>query len=466
VAASVIARRSSADTAFSVADWRGAREVFAVAAAPGGSTFERQAGEVLGLIDAAARSSGVQKWLVQQTVFLADIALVDRCRQIVRAFYGEDLPATVYLPQPPCNGGMLAVEAVALAPAVSDVELERHSERLVAARHDGIEWFFCSLGDCCLQTTEAYGGAADALKQVRAELRGAGADFDQVVRTWLYLGGIVAADGRAQRYKELNRARDEFYRDIDFRGQSASPRGAGVSPAREEGKRDARTTAGPNRTVYPASTCIGIDGRGLSAAALAVRSRRDDVTVTPLENPRQIAAYDYRAAYSPSAPRFSRAAAIRCGPQAMIFISGTASITSSETRHLHDAVAQAGETLDNIEALISEENLAGHGLPGFGARPADLAAVRVYVKRKADYAGIRAVCEKRLGQLPAVYLLADVCRPELLVEIEGIAFSSKAPSRTGGGGTTDGTRHIAFHSMHSLAAGHDPVFNVARASSP
>jgi hypothetical protein len=54
-----------------------------------------------------------------------------------------------------------------------------------------------------------------------------------------------------------------------------------------------------------------------------------------------------------------------------------------------------------------------------------LGLVRVYIKRQEDYAKVRAVCEQRLGELPAVYAIADVCRPDLLVEIEGIAFSSR-----------------------------------------
>ena len=202
----VIAKRCNQDVGLSTVDWRSARQVFAVATAGGGSTLERQAEQALGMIDAAARTSGAAGWIVQQTVFLADLGLVDRCRQLVRAFYGDRMPATTYVPQPPCNGATLAIEAVGLAPVphghlgpadgAGEVELQRHSERLVTARHDGIEWFFCGSGDSCSRETEAYGGATAALAQIRSLLRGAGADFDQVVRTWLYLGGIVAAEGQ------------------------------------------------------------------------------------------------------------------------------------------------------------------------------------------------------------------------------------------------------------------------------
>ncbi len=117
--------------------------------------------------------------------------------------------------------------------------------------------------------------------------------------------------------------------------------------------------------------------------------------------------------------------ALSCGSHATIFVSGTASITHSETRHVGDAGLQTHETLDNIEALIGEANLARHGLPGLGATLDGLALVRVYVKRQEDYAPICAACEARLGDVPTVYAVADVCRPELLVELEAIAFSRR-----------------------------------------
>jgi hypothetical protein len=52
-----------------------------------------------------------------------------------------------------------------------------------------------------------------------------------------------------------------------------------------------------------------------------------------------------------------------------------------------------------------------------------LAKIRVYLKRAEDLAKCRAVCERRLGPVPVIYAVADICRPELLVEIEGVAFT-------------------------------------------
>ncbi|HWQ90088.1 MAG TPA: hypothetical protein VN673_00335, partial [Clostridia bacterium] len=107
----------------------------------------------------------------------------------------------------------------------------------------------------------------------------------------------------------------------------------------------------------------------------------------------------------------------------------------SESVHLGDIDRQTEQTIDNIERLIAPENFRAHGEPGAGARWHDLAKVRVYIKRLQDYARCRAVCEKRLPNVPVIYILADVCRPELLVEIEGVAFSRVESAAVNGAGS-------------------------------
>jgi enamine deaminase RidA (YjgF/YER057c/UK114 family) len=160
-------------------------------------------------------------------------------------------------------------------------------------------------------------------------------------------------------------------------------------------------------------------------SCIALATDRDDITLLPMENPRQTSACDYPIQYGLQSPKFSRAMSVLSRLHATIFVSGTASITASETREVNCAERQTEQTLDNIAALISEENFAEHGSPGFGATLQDLALVRVYVKRQEDYQRVRTVCESRLGEVPTIYAVADVCRPELLVEIEGIAFSRR-----------------------------------------
>lgn len=392
-------------TGFSAVDLNGVSHMFAVAVPRRGSTFGQQADDALQMIEAMFREEGARGSVVNQTVFLSDAGQIDECRRIMRDFYGRDLPATTYIPQRPCNGSMLSIEAFGVGQRYGDVGIKRVSDQLVIVRHNGLDWIHCAQIVPSAQCDAVYDAATNALKQTHSLLSGVGIHFDKIIRTWFYLGGIVAHEGPTQRYKELNRARGDFYGDVSFLANHAP-----------------ETHSGP---AYPASTCIGAEGRGMMIGAIALATNRKDVVAAPLENPRQTSAYDYTADYSPCSPKFSRGIALSWGTCATIFISGTASIMNSETLHINDAVAQTHETLDNIEVLISKDNLRQHGLPGFGAALEGLGLVRVYIKRQEDFAKVRAVCRQRLGELPTTYTIADICRPELLVEIEGIAFSRK-----------------------------------------
>jgi len=384
------------------------RHVMTTAIPQCGGTLREQAKDALQSLADVLRAEGALQSIIRQTVFLTEPSQIDECRQIIRDFYGADLPVTSYVPQPPCDGKLLSIEAHGVRPGRCEIEIERVSEQLVMLRHDGLTWAYCTLVVPGTSTAGAYESTANTLRRIRSLLHGRGVRFDQVIRTWFYLGGIVAPEGTTQRYKELNRARADFYKDIPFLGDYQQ-----------------ESRPGP---AFPASTGIGAEGRDLTARAIALATDRDDIIATALENPRQTSAYDYARSYSLQSPKFSRAMALSYGPDMTIFISGTASITSSESRHFGDPVAQTHETLDNIEALISEDNLGRHGLPGFGSSLEGLGQVRVYIKRIEDYHKILAVCAQRLGGVPAIYTTTDVCRPELLVEIEGVAFSRREPS--------------------------------------
>lgn len=403
-----IQKFSSRGVGYSLADWSDVRHVFAAAVPRRGATLAEQADDALRIIETVNSVHGAHGTIVHQSVFVPDPALIEECRRAIREFYGEALPATTYIAQPPCEGKLIAIEAMGLAAGRSGVKIERISEQLVIARHNGMAWTYAAPAVRPPADARAYEQGIGAFRQLERLLAGLDMRLEHVVRTWIYQGSIVADEGGAQRYRELNRARTDAYDGVPFL-RRLLPKGHPPD-------------------VYPASTGIGTEGRGLGLSAIALATNRPDVLAVPLENPRQTAAYRYGARYSPQSPKFSRAMAVTCGPYAMIFISGTASIKNSETVHPGDAAAQTRETLDNIEALISEENLSRHGLPGLGSTLDGIGLARVYIKRKEDYPRVREVCEERLGELPTVYALADVCRPDLLVEIEGIALSRLSPS--------------------------------------
>ena len=153
-----------------------------------------------------------------------------------------------------------------------------------------------------------------------------------------------------------------------------------------------------------------------------MRANGAGVALLPLENPHQTSAYDYARQYGSEAPKFVRAMAVATGKLVTTFISGTASITASESRHDNSAERQTHQSLENIEALLAADSFQRHGFVGHGATLDDLALARVYVKRQEDYDAVKAICRARLGELPTIYVVADICRPELLMEVEGVGF--------------------------------------------
>ena len=379
VSSDMLRKVSSDGVGYSVVELNDVRHVFAAAVPRCGSTLEEQAEDALETIEAVIREEGTRGSIVHQAVFVADPTQIDLCRQIIRDFYGEELPATTYIPQHPCEGKLLSIEALGVGRGKGEVQIQRISEQLVIASHNNIAWVHCAQVLPETAATGVYDRSISAFAKMRALLASVNVRFDQVIRTWLYLGGIVAPQGPTQRYKELNRARTDFYEGTRFLADRLPP--------------------GQRSAVYPASTGIGADDRDVTMSCIALATDRTDIVAMPLENPRQTSAFDYSAKYGVTSPKFARAMALSCGCYATIFVSGTASITNQETRHIGDVVAQTHETLDKMALL------------------------RVYIKRQEDYAKTRAVCEARLGELPTIYAVADVCRPELLVEIEGIAFS-------------------------------------------
>ena len=86
--------------------------------------------------------------------------------------------------------------------------------------------------------------------------------------------------------------------------------------------------------------------------------------------------------------------------------------------HVGDVDAQTVETLDNLDALLAAAEIRR----GAGQAGARFTSLRVYIVRPADLAVVRDRIEQRYGVLHDVeYAQAELCRADLLVEIEGVA---------------------------------------------
>ena len=238
-----------------------------------------------------------------------------------------------------------------------------------------------------------------ACELVRDHLRGSAAPF--AIRFWNHIPSIGSAmSSELDRYMVFNAGR--FAAMADWYGSDDSFR----------------------RLVATASG-VGHFGRHLSIHCLAAATHGIAV-----ENPRQVPAYEYSPRYGPMPPSFARATIVTDPGSDLprMFVGGTASVCGEISKHHGDLEAQLDETHRNIDALLD----AGHGalLADLGDGSSSIDApvfehLRIYFVRAGDrdriatrvaahFAGDAGVPDMEFRQ-------AQLCRSDLLVEIEGVA---------------------------------------------
>jgi chorismate lyase/3-hydroxybenzoate synthase len=219
--------------------------------------------------------------------------------------------------------------------------------------------------------------------------------FAHPVRLWNYIPRINEVEDGLERYRRFNIGRQQAFMQAGQAAFDGAPAACALG-----------TRTGP--------LCIGV---------LASRS-----APVPLENPRQVSAYRYPNEYGPRAPTFSRAALADIGAgRRGLWLSGTASIVGHATVHAGDPRAQTHETLTNIETLLDVAAASGTRLG------TDDLVLNVYVRHAGDAESVRDVMALRWGaRAPALahasFHQADICRADLLVEIEGHAVAGPSPS--------------------------------------
>ncbi|MEA2570183.1 MAG: chorismate lyase / 3-hydroxybenzoate synthase [Acidobacteriota bacterium] len=197
--------------------------------------------------------------------------------------------------------------------------------------------------------------------------------FPNLLRVWNHVRGINSVDGELERYRSFCRGRHDAF----------ASHGYGL------------------RADLPAASAVGMREGSLATYFVASRGAAEQV-----ENPRQVSAYDYPREYGPRSPSFSRATVAG----SLVFISGTASIVGHESRHHGNVDAQLDETIENLERVSAVS----------GATLNDIISLKVYVRDRNDCARIAERLAPRIPA-PAIYLEADICRAELLLEIEAVA---------------------------------------------
>jgi enamine deaminase RidA (YjgF/YER057c/UK114 family) len=166
-------------------------------------------------------------------------------------------------------------------------------------------------------------------------------------------------------------------------------------------------------------------GVGHAGPDLVIHALATDAPGVAVENPRQIPAYRYSRRFGPRPPCFARATVIGTAAP-LVLVGGTASIRGEESVHVGDLRAQTLETFENLASLV--RSAAGVAGCGGDAGPGAFRELRVYHFRDADRAPVAELVRSSFPGVARVeYLRADLCRPELAVEIEGVAELKPRP---------------------------------------
>jgi chorismate lyase/3-hydroxybenzoate synthase len=196
--------------------------------------------------------------------------------------------------------------------------------------------------------------------------------YPNVLRVWNHVRDINVVEDGLERYRAFCAGRHEAF---ETRGYAM-------------------------RGDLPAASAVGMRSGGVVSYVVASRE-----PAVACENPRQVSAYDYPPRYGPRSPSFSRA----MRGAGLVFVSGTASVVGHETRHAGDVARQLEETLANLDAIVRAA----------GGR--ELLIAKVYVRNRDDYALIAARLREAMPRTRTMFLHADICREDLLVEIDGVA---------------------------------------------
>jgi len=206
----------------------------------------------------------------------------------------------------------------------------------------------------------------------------------QLYRFWNYVPHINASEGGLENYRRFCQARSLAF-------------------AERFGQHFER--------LLPSSSAVGA-----AAGPLAVAFVAGPTPARHFENPAQVPAFNYPVEHGPRPPSFSRATVAATAGAIQVFISGTAAIRGHATVAPGDLAAQLECTLDNLRLIGTA---AGVGA-SLGADRSWQRTFKVYLRRPDDLRKVTARLESRLlgSRDRVIYLRADLCRADLMVEIE------------------------------------------------
>ncbi len=212
--------------------------------------------------------------------------------------------------------------------------------------------------------------------------------LNSIIRQWNYIENITAVTNGYQNYQEFNDSRSQFYKKTNW----------------DHG--------------YPAATGIGTNLGGIMIEIIAFMGA--EMVNLAIDNPLQVAAYKYsqgvlRGFSDPffsqhTTPKFERARIVG----QTVYISGTAAIRGERSVFDDDIVDQVFITMQNIDHLISSS------IYPTNLTSSEFQIYRIYVKNRSQMKEVNDYMTANYPGLNSFLVCADICREELLIEVEGI----------------------------------------------
>lgn len=303
----------------------------------------------------------------------------------VKEYFGEQAPLVSFVAQK-SNSTTLIAEVTYLAD--NNAKITHHSRYKIIERGTTKELITEGIipTDISASTFEQ---AKEIFYAIENILTGEGFQINDIYRQWNYIEDITVKNEESQNYQEFNDARSIFYSKANWPGG------------------------------YPAATGIGTGRGGIMIELNAIKGTT--AINKAIDNPMQVAAHNYsqnvlegkvmKELDERTTPKFERARILGN----TIYISGTAAIKGEQSVTSRDTVAQAETTMQVMNNLISKENIPVEN------NGATYDLLRIYVKHEEAIPAVKEYMNANYPTVPKHYLVSDICRPELLIEIEGIA---------------------------------------------
>ena len=315
----------------------------------------------------------------------------------VKERFAKAHPAVAFVSQDPENGKSVALE-VFMDHGMPNRLIYKQHENIpyVVVEHKNYKEVYVS-GLTGAIKGDIHENSNTALSQMEKILNAEKMDFSNIVRQWNYIERITHVSDKLkkfQHYQIFNDIRSDFYSKSEF------------------------------INGYPSATGIGASACGVVVNFIAV-SNSANVKITPVKNPEQIDAHQYsqkvlvgRESYK-SSPKFERGKLVTNGEGAKMYISGTAAIVGESTLFPDDVEKQVIVTINNIKNLVKSAQIPKL----YDTQPDEESSysyVRAYVKYAKDIETVKRLCEKHFNSDCFQCLVSDICRDNLLVEIEGL----------------------------------------------